>query len=328
MASVSSGTVDAGVASRSPNDVGAAITAPVSSGSASAEPASTAPASAGGRRAAVVGSPVAHSLSPVLHGAAYRALGLTDWTYERIEADAEALPDLAESLDETWVGLSVTMPGKQAALAIAGTATSRAVAVGAANTLVRVGTGWRADCTDVDGVTGALHSAAGFTKSSPTSFGVVLGAGGTACAAVAGLADLGVRTVRVVAREPARAEPVVRCAAQLGLAAEVIRWADADFGALAAGADVLVNTAPAAAIEPCVVDLAKAPCVLDVIYHPWPTALAEAVAARGGRLATGLDMLLHQAFGQVEQFTGLPAPRVEMRDALRAATGGILPLPL
>lgn len=276
----------------------------------------------------MVGSPVAHSLSPVLHDAAYRALGLTGWTYERLEADAEALPALVESLDDTWVGLSVTMPGKQAALAIAGAATSRAVAVGAANTLVRAGTGWRADCTDVDGVTGALRSAAGFTSSSLTSFGVVLGAGGTACAAVAGLADLGIRTVRVVAREPSRAEPVVRCAAKLGLTAEVTRWADADFGDLAGGADVLVNTAPAAAIESLVTELAGASCVLDVIYHPWPTALAEAVAARGGRLATGLDMLLHQAFGQVEQFTGQPAPRAGMRDALRAATGGILPLPL
>jgi shikimate dehydrogenase len=288
---------------------------------------STGPAR-GVRRAAVVGSPVEHSLSPVLHRAAYQALGLTDWTYERLEADAEALPALAERLDDTWVGLSVTMPGKQAALALAAAATSRAVATCAANTLVRTGTGWRADCTDVDGVTGALRVAAGFTMSSPTSFGVVLGAGGTACAAVAGLADLGIRTVRVVAREPARAEAAVRCASKLGMVAEVTRWAEADFGALANEADVLVNTAPAAAIEACVTDLAAATCVLDVIYHPWPTALAEAVAARGGRLATGLDMLLHQAFGQVEQFTGQPAPRVEMRDALRAATGGILPLPL
>ncbi|GAB3442452.1 shikimate dehydrogenase [Actinophytocola sediminis] len=272
---------------------------------------------------------MAHSLSPVLHDAAYRALGLTGWTYERLEADAEALSALVDSLDDTWVGLSVTMPGKQAALAIAGSATARAVAVGAANTLVRTGTGWHADCTDVDGVTGALRRAAGFTTSSPTSsFGVVLGAGGTACAAVAGLADLGIQTVHVVAREPARAEPVVRCAAKLGMAAEVTRWADTDLGALASGADVLVNTAPAAAIESCVADLAGAPHVLDVIYHPWPTALAEAVATRGGGLATGLDMLLHQAFGQVEQFTGQPAPRVQMRDALRAATGGILPLPL
>ncbi|WP_084734501.1 shikimate dehydrogenase [Actinophytocola xinjiangensis] len=282
----------------------------------------------GPRRAAVVGSPVAHSLSPVLHGAAYQALGLTGWTYERLEAAADALPALVESLDDAWVGLSVTMPGKQAALAHAGSATSRAVAVGAANTLVRDGTGWRADCTDVDGVTGALRAAAGFTSSSTTSFGVVLGAGGTACAAVAGLADLGVRSVRVVAREPARAEPVLRCASELGVTAEVTRWSEADLGALADEADVLVNTAPAAAIASCVGDLARAAHVLDVIYHPWPTALAEAVAARGGRLATGLDMLLHQAFGQVEQFTGLPAPRARMRAALRAATGEILPLPL
>lgn len=281
-----------------------------------------------GRRAAVVGSPVEHSLSPVLHGAAYRALGLTGWTYERLEADAAALPALVGSLDDTWVGLSVTMPGKRAALDVATEATSRAVAVGAANTLVRIGTGWRADCTDVDGVTGALRAAAGFTVASSTSFAVVMGAGGTACAAVAGLADLGLRAVRVVARDLSRTESVARCASKVGVDLEVLRWADADLGELAAGAAVLVNTAPAGAIAPHVAEVAAASCVLDVIYHPWPTRLAEAVATRGGRLATGLDMLLHQAFGQVEQFTGEPAPRAVMRDALRSATGGILPLPL
>jgi shikimate dehydrogenase len=280
------------------------------------------------RRAAVLGSPVAHSLSPVLHTAAYRALGLTGWTYECVETDAEALPGLVASLDESWAGLSVTMPGKQAALAVAAQATPRAVAVGAANTLVRRATGWHADCTDVDGVTGALRAAAGFTDAPEVAAGVVLGAGGTACAAVAALAELGVRTVRVVVREPSRAGAVLRCAAQLDVTVELVRWAEADLGALAADAAVLVNTAPAAAITGGVAELAAAACVLDVIYHPWPTALAEVVAARGGRLATGLDMLLHQAFGQVEQFTGLRAPRAEMRDALRAATGNIVPLPV
>lgn len=277
------------------------------------------------RRAAVVGSPVAHSLSPVLHLAAYRALGLTGWTYERVEADALTLPGLVASLDETWVGLSVTMPGKHAALELAATAASRAVAVGAANTLVRKESGdWHADCTDVDGVVGALR-AIGYE---PGASGVVLGAGGTACAALAGLADLGVSFVAVVARDPARAQEAVRCGVELGLAIEVVRWAEADLGALAERAAVLVNTAPATAIEPHVAALAAAGCVLDVIYHPWPTPLAQAVGGRGGRLATGLDMLLHQAFGQVEQFTGRPAPRAVMRDALREATGGILPLPL
>lgn len=275
-----------------------------------------------GRRAAVVGSPVAHSLSPVLHNAAYRALGLTGWTYERLEADAAALPDLVSSLDDSWVGLSVTMPGKQAALALATNATPRAVAVGAANTLVRRESGWHADCTDVDGVVGALR-AAGFAGS---GYGVVLGAGGTACAALAGLADLDVERAYVVAREPARAEAAVRCGSKLGLPVEVLRWAAVPWEALARDAAVLVNTVPAEAIEAHVPALALPPCVLDVIYHPWPTALATAVGARGGRLATGLDMLLHQAFGQVELFTGQPAPRETMRDALHEATDGLVPL--
>lgn len=274
------------------------------------------------RRAAVLGSPVAHSLSPILHGAAYRALGLTAWTYDRVEVDAAGLSAFVSSLDSSWVGLSVTMPGKRAALAFASSATPRAVAVGAANTLVRRGSGWHADCTDVDGVAGALR-AAGFAGS---GYGVVLGAGGTACAALAGLFDLGVSRAYVVARVPARAEPAVACGAKLGLPVEVVGWSSASFGALAAGAAVLVNTAPAGAAPP--EELASAPCVLDVIYHPWPTPLASAVAERGGLLATGLDMLLHQAFGQVEQFTGAPAPRAAMRTALHEATGGILPLPI
>jgi shikimate dehydrogenase len=263
-------------------------------------------------------------LSPVLHLAAYRALGLTGWTYERVEADAAALPGLVSSLDDSWVGLSVTMPGKQAALSVATDATTRAVAVGAANTLVRQESGWRADCTDVDGVVGALR-AAGFAG---TGYGVVLGAGGTACAALAGLADLGFEQAYVVAREPGRAEPASRCGSKLGLAVEVLRWAAVPWEALARDASVLVNTAPADAIEPHVPALALAPCVLDVIYHPWPTKLAAAVGAHGGRLATGLDMLLHQAFGQVELFTGLSAPRSTMRDALHEATGGMVPLPI
>jgi shikimate dehydrogenase len=77
-----------------------------------------------------------------------------------------------------------------------------------------------------------------------------------------------------------------------------------------------------------IADLSLAPCVLDVIYHPWPTPLASAVAERGGVLATGLDMLLHQAFGQVEQFTRRAARMASRGAALRVATGGILPLPL
>ena len=281
------------------------------------------------RKAAILGKPVEHSLSPVLHGAAFRALGLDGWTYERVEMDGHGLPAFVDGLGPEWTGLSVTMPGKRAALEFADEVTPRAAAVGAANTLVRTETGWLADCTDVDGVTEALRVAGEYSPGSGnTDTAVVLGAGGTAAAAVVGLASLGVRTVRLVVRDPARATETVEAARRSGLDVEVLRWAEADFGKLATGSSVLVNTVPPDAVRPHLAELARIGCVLDVIYHPWPTALAEAVADQGGRLATGLDMLLHQAFGQSEYFTGQPAPRAEMRDALREATGGILPLPI
>ena len=273
----------------------------------------------------MLGRPVAHSLSPVLHGAAYRALGL-DWSYERVDCGAEDLPPLVRDLPPEWVGLSVTMPGKRAALEVASRATDRAHAVGAANTLVRHDDGWHADCTDVDGVAGALRCAAGFTEGERA---VLLGAGATACAALAALVELDVPDAVLVVRDLDRAARARQCAARLGMRPlEVVLWSATDFADLAASADVLVSTVPTAATEPIAAELAAASCVLDVIYHPWPTPLAQAVQGRGGRVATGLDMLLHQAFGQVEQFTGLPAPRGPMRDALAEATGNIIPLPV
>ncbi|MGW9307524.1 shikimate dehydrogenase [Saccharomonospora azurea] len=282
----------------------------------------------GGRRAGVLGWPVRHSLSPVLHNAAYAALGLDDWSYDTHEVDEESLPAFVRALGAEWVGLSVTMPGKRAALAVAESATPRAVAVGAANTLARLPSGgWKADCTDVDGVAGALRAAGGFRGGAGRP-AAILGAGGTAAAAVAALESLGLTEVRLVVREPARAQATVEAARRVGIDVVVLRWADTDFAALAAEVEVLVNTVPPEAVAPHAATLAAVPSVLDVIYHPWPTPLAEAVAARGGRVATGLDMLLHQAFGQVEQFTGRPAPRTVMRDALRDATEHVLPLPL
>ena len=275
----------------------------------------------------MLGSPVAHSLSPVLHNAAYQALGLTAWTFDRIECDERALPGLVAASTPDWVGYAVTMPGKRAALAMADVVTDRAAAVGAANTLLRLDSGWQADCTDVSGVVDALRVAGGY-QPRPGATGLILGAGGTASAALAGLADLDVHEVTIVVREPARATEARATAERLGITLDVRRWSDTDLGALAAASAVLVSTVPAEAAAPHAAEIALAPCLLDVIYHPWPTPVAEAVAARGGQLATGLDMLLHQAFGQVEQFTGLPAPREAMRDALRKSTGNTLPLPL
>lgn len=266
------------------------------------------------RKAAVLGSPIAHSRSPQLHLAAYRALGLSDWTYERIECTGEELPALVAGLGPEWVGLSVTMPGKIAALEFATERTERAVLIGSANTLVRTSSGWRADCTDVDGVSGALT--AGGAGDLSGSAAVVVGAGGTARPALVALADLGVRSVTVVARDARRAEGVLACAAAVGLEVQLLAFEDPRLAAVCAEASVLVSTVPAAAAAPFAETLGKARLVLDAIYAPWPTPLATAVEVAGGTVIGGLAMLLNQAFGQVEQFTGRAAPRAEMAAAL------------
>ncbi len=267
----------------------------------------------------MLGRPVAHSLSPLLHRVAYAQLDLPGWRYDPMECGDDELPGLVSGFGPEWVGLSVTMPGKVAALRVADVASERAMIVGAANTLVRTGRGWYADCTDVDGVVGALRAAGGLPTPA-TGRAVLLGGGGTARAALAGLADLGVVEVDLVVRDAGRAAETVRCAERLGLALRVVGWHDVT-PARCAGADVVLSTVPADASEQVGPAVARAPVVLDAAYHPWPTPIAAAVAAAGGRLASGLDMLLHQAFGQVEQFTGRAAPRAAMRDALQAVTG-------
>jgi shikimate dehydrogenase len=260
------------------------------------------------RKAGVLGSPIAHSRSPQLHLAAYRALGLDGWTYERIECSAADLPGLVSGFGPDWVGVSVTMPGKFAALRFADERTDRAELVGSANTLLRTPRGWRADNTDVDGIMGALGSASGAA--------VVAGSGGTAPAAVVALAELGVTDITVAARNPDKAAALVELAHLVGVAA---RFCDLNGGLLAdavGAAQVVVSTLPADVAVNYADDFAAAPVLLDAIYNPWPTPLAAAVSAAGGRVVGGLQMLLHQAFAQVEQFTGLPAPRAAMAAAL------------
>jgi shikimate dehydrogenase len=256
----------------------------------------------------VLGRPIAHSRSPELHLAAYRALGLQDWTYERIECGADELPGVVGGFGPEWVGVSVTMPGKFAALRFADEHTERAALVGSANTLVRTPAGWRADNTDVDGVAGALGSASGR--------GLVCGSGGTAPAAVLGLAGLGVTGITIVARDPLKAARLVELGTRIGVPT---RFCGLDSGELAgqvAAAEVLVSTIPAEVASRYAPTFAPIPVLLDTVYDPWPTPLAEAVAMAGGKVISGLQMLLHQAFAQVEQFTGLPAPRAAMAAAL------------
>lgn len=269
----------------------------------------------GARKAAVLGSPVQHSRSPDLHRAAYAALGLDGWTYDRLETTAEEVATRVADAGPEWVGFSVTMPGKLAALECADEATERAVLIGSANTLVRLPDGrWRADCTDVDGMTGALREAG---VPADADRAVVIGAGGTSLPTVAALADWGLHEVTVVARSAARAEGVVELARRLGLATTVVGFEDgAPLASAAADADVVVSTVPAAATAPILASVRHARRLVDVIYDPWPTPLATAVHDAGGTVVGGLTMLLNQAYSQVEQFTGHSAPRAAMAAAL------------
>ncbi|MGA9871778.1 MAG: shikimate dehydrogenase [Rhodococcus sp. (in: high G+C Gram-positive bacteria)] len=265
-------------------------------------------------RAAVLGSPIAHSKSPPLHRAAYAVLGLHDWTYDRIECTAEQLPALVGGFGREWVGVSVTMPGKVAALEFAHERTERAVLAGSANTLIRTAAGWRADCTDVDGVRGALEEN-GIRNLTGRSV-VVIGAGGTARPAVIALAALGAASVTVVARSELRSRETLACAQACGLDVAYLCVDDLGLADVASRSAVVVSTVPAVGVAPVAEMIANAPVVLDAIYDPWPTPLAQAVQRAGGTVVSGLEMLLNQAYGQVEQFTSLPAPRRAMRAAL------------
>ncbi|MEV5693851.1 shikimate dehydrogenase [Micromonospora globbae] len=270
------------------------------------------------RRAAVVGKPIAHSLSPVIHNAGYAAAGLAGWSYTRIECAESELPGLVAGLGLEWAGLSVTMPGKEAALAVADAASPVAVAVGAANTLVRRPDGsWYADNTDVTGMVEVLVGA-GVRPGARVS---VLGAGGTARAALAAAARLDARTVTVVARRAAAVDGLRPVADAVGVPVRGADWADA---AAHLDADVVVSTVPKGAADPLADAVTWRPetVLFDALYDPWPTPLATAAAAAGCRIVSGLDLLLAQALGQFAQFTGVPAPRDAMAAALAAARRG------
>lgn len=277
------------------------------------------------RRAAVLGSPVSHSLSPALHRAAYHALGLTGWTYDALDigADAGLLARLVRDCGPEWAGFSVTMPGKAAAAAVADDVSDRVRRLRVANTLVRRDGGWFAENTDVDGVIGALRAAGvgGLRRA------LLIGSGGSGLAALLALSELGVTDIVVAGRRVASAAPALALAHELGIAARHADLDPAGIAAVAAGVDIAVATAPAGALDALAGPLAAAPVLFDAIYHPWPTAIAAA-GVPGRVTVTGLDMLLHQAFRQVELMTGRPAPTAVMRAALRAASGVELPLPI
>lgn len=272
----------------------------------------------------MLGSPVAHSLSPVLHRAAYEHLGL-DWQYERHEVRESELAGFLDGLDRSWRGLSATMPLKEELARLADESDDAVALTGAANTVLLADDGRRiVRNTDVAGIERSVRDA-GLARA---DHAVIAGAGATARSVLVALDALGLRSATVAVREPARAAAFRDLAEELGVDLDVVRLADLEH--VVEGADIvawtLPNGVPLRAALPF--DARTTAVALDVTYHPWPGPLAAQWLEVGGRVASGRDMLLHQAVRQVRFFvsgqTDVPlederAVEAAMRAALDAA---------
>ena len=297
---------------------------------ATSEPATSEPAASDAvpRRAAVLGSPIAHSLSPVLHRAAYRELGLP-WTYEAVECDAARLPDVLARLDSSFVGCSLTMPLKRAVLPLLREVSDLAAAIGAVNTITahptdpatnmpdaggRASRDWSGDNTDAPGMVAALRA----VLPAPPDGVAILGAGGTAAAALAAAASLGLSQADVVVRDRSRAGEVLAAADRLGVRVRLVDWPG--LPALDR-AQLVVATVPAGASDLIAQHWSPRPdqVVFDVVYEPWPTMLATRAAEAGARVVGGLELLVQQAALQVQRWSGRPGPVEVMRAAGEAA---------
>ncbi|MEU9370210.1 shikimate dehydrogenase [Streptomyces avermitilis] len=263
------------------------------------------------RRAAVLGSPIAHSLSPVLHRAAYTELGLSDWSYDRFDVDEEALPAFFGRLGPEWAGLSLTMPLKRAVIPLLDEITETAASVEAVNTVVCTQDGRRVgDNTDIPGMVAALRER-GIEQ---VDSAAILGAGATASSALAALARICTGEVVAYVRSEARAAEMRQWGERLDVEVRTEDWAQAAEGLRA---PLVVATTPAGATDALAAAVPERPATLfDVLYDPWPTDLAARWSAYGGAVVSGLDLLVHQAVLQVEQMTGRsPAPLDAMRRA-------------
>ncbi|WP_020015437.1 shikimate dehydrogenase [Promicromonospora sukumoe] len=297
------------------------------------------------RRAAVLGHPVAHSLSPVLHGAAYRALGLEGWDYGVHDVTEETLAGFLGGLGREWAGLSLTMPLKQAVFPLLDHVEPLAAAVGAVNTVLFTAVGGTVTTTgtntDVHGIVAALREGLGTGPGGrPVADAVVLGGGATAASALAALAELGCASARVFVRSLDRIGPLREAVARMGVSPSFEVFDDAATTSALVSADAVVSTTPkyaadvwaklltdgvpgadGAAAGGITADGSGAPrgVLLDVVYDPRPTALQSAWTALGAHAVGGERMLLHQAAEQVRLMTGQPAPLAAMDQALQAA---------
>lgn len=273
--------------------------------------------------AAVVGSPIRHSLSPILHRAAYRTLGL-DWTYEAQEVRQGELKTFIGGLDDSWAGLSVTMPLKEEALALADSASELAMKTQAANTLVFNSDGAVAHNTDVAGLVWSIESVYGQSPSGAPL--TILGSGATARSAVAAARDIGFGSINVVGRTSSKVESLVDLArSSFGLHATAIAIDDLRSVSHALEAPVVVNTIPGDGSNSILELCPRSPgAFIDVVYDPLATDLGVEWIERGGEHASGVRMLVGQAAEQVQLMTGIEGALQPIRESMLIAVGDFL----
>jgi shikimate dehydrogenase len=270
------------------------------------------------RVCAVIGDPVTHSVSPILHNAAFRATGL-DWVYVAFSVEFDSGPVVVDAMRTLGLmGLSVTMPHKQAIARYADEASVDVVALGAGNTLRWVGDAIRAETTDGAGCVAALQEVGVDATGKRV---MVIGAGGAGRAVIQAMAREGVREVVIVNRSPERATAALSVSAGIGRVGSID---EAD------SCDIIINATPigmgyrenngdvsepnAVAVDPS--RLGPGQVVNDLVYFPLVTPLMAAAEVRGAHVIGGLGMLLHQAALQFTWWTGIAAPFDAMRSAL------------
>lgn len=259
-------------------------------------------------RGAVLGSPISHSLSPVLHRTAYEKLGVFG-RYQAIDVTSDHLGEFVSGLDESWTGLSLTMPLKEIVLKVADEVDDLAMRINSANTLVRSPKGWRALTTDVNGFSQALLSN-GVTEFNKV---IILGSGATARAAAASC-DGPNRQIMVIHRSPGREDAMRKCV-------QFANLVFADWGTELAEADLLINATPAGVADSYAERL---PVLVhgvyfESLYNPWPTKMLAGWRASSGLGIDGLDLLVHQGIDQVELMTGKSVQRAVLAPVLRMA---------
>lgn len=244
-------------------------------------------------KAAVLGSPISHSLSPLLHNTAYAQLGLSA-SYEAIEVKAHSLSKFMDERDATWTGFSLTMPLKEEAISYAKHVDDLALRINSANTLYRKAGEWYAISTDVIGFRNALEMHTVEIKGHV----VILGAGATARAAAAAC-DSSSTQITVINRSLARVQAMSDAVIESELS--FLNWDDLS---VLADADLVISTAPAGVTDSIELPAKTSAPYFEALYKPWPTPASAMWASRGGKVVDGLDLLIHQALAQISIFSG------------------------